>query len=97
MSNNQLLENVKFLRKFLFRLLHKAKLTYLIMIFVISLGISGWSIESSALRIPIIGFHDIIDAQKTADLPPRRPAFENRQVSTHTRATPGSKTNYDYL
>ncbi|HBK98328.1 MAG TPA: polysaccharide deacetylase [Microcoleaceae bacterium UBA10368] len=78
MSNNQLLENVKILRKFLFRLLHKAKLTYLILIFVISLGISGWSIEeSSALRIPIIGFHDIIDAQKTADLPPRRPAFEN--------------------
>jgi poly-beta-1,6-N-acetyl-D-glucosamine N-deacetylase len=77
MSKKQSIENLKILRSFLFRLLHKAKLTYLLLIFVISLGISGWSIQSSVLKIPIIGFHNIIDAQKTADLPPNRPNFEN--------------------
>lgn len=77
MNTKEFLKNVKILPNFLFRLLHKAKLTYLLLIVAISLGISGWSIESSALRIPIIGFHNIIDTQKTTDLPPNRPAFEN--------------------
>lgn len=77
MRNNQLLKNVKILRNFMFRLLHNSKLTYILLIFVISLGISGWSIESAAVKIPIFGFHNIIDAQKTTDLPPQRPAFEN--------------------
>jgi poly-beta-1,6-N-acetyl-D-glucosamine N-deacetylase len=77
MSKKQLIENIKIFRRFLFRLLHKAKLIYLLLIFVISLGISGWRIQSSVLRIPIIGFHNIIDVQKTADLPPNRPNFEN--------------------
>lgn len=77
MSNNQSLEKLKILQKFLFRLLHKTKLAYIFLIFVISLTISGWSVESAAVKIPIFGFHNIIDTQNTADLPPRRPAFDN--------------------
>jgi poly-beta-1,6-N-acetyl-D-glucosamine N-deacetylase len=75
MSFEQLLENIKFLENFLFRLLHKVKLIYLLVIFAISIGISGWTVESNFTRIPIIGFHNIVDTRNPADLPPRRLAF----------------------
>lgn len=76
MKSEQFIENRKFGRKFLFRLLHKAKFIYLLLVLTISLGLSGWSVEPTSVRIPIIGFHDIIDIQNPADLPPRRLAFE---------------------
>jgi peptidoglycan/xylan/chitin deacetylase (PgdA/CDA1 family) len=75
MRLDQLLENIKFLRFFLFRLLHKAKLIYLLLIFAISIGVSGWTVESNLIRIPLIGFHDIVDTQNPAQLPPKRLAF----------------------
>jgi peptidoglycan/xylan/chitin deacetylase (PgdA/CDA1 family) len=77
MKIQQFIKNRKIWLNFLFRLLHKAKFIYLLLVLTISLGISGWSVESTSVRIPIIGFHDIIDIQNPADLPPRRLAFEN--------------------
>jgi peptidoglycan/xylan/chitin deacetylase (PgdA/CDA1 family) len=75
MRFEQLLKNLKFLEVFLLRLLHKAQLIYLLVIFAISIGISGWTVESNFIRIPIIGFHDIVDNQNSAELPPKRLAF----------------------
>ncbi|WP_293304954.1 polysaccharide deacetylase family protein [Microcoleus sp. PH2017_22_RUC_O_B] len=75
MRFEQLLENIKFLKIFLLRLLHKAKWIYLLLIFAIAIGISGWTVESNFIRIPIIGFHDIVDTQNPAELPPQRLAF----------------------
>jgi poly-beta-1,6-N-acetyl-D-glucosamine N-deacetylase len=75
MRFEQLLENIKFLETFILRLLHKAQLIYLLVIFAISINISGWTVESNFIRIPIIGFHDIVDTQKSAELPPKRLAF----------------------
>ncbi len=77
MKIEQFLENKKIRLNFLIRLLHKAKHIYLLLIFLLSLGLSGWSVEASSVRIPILGFHDIIDIQNPADLPPRRPSFKN--------------------
>jgi poly-beta-1,6-N-acetyl-D-glucosamine N-deacetylase len=77
MKIEQFMENRKIGRNFLFRLLHKAKFIYLLLVLIISVGLSGWSVESRSVRIPIIGFHDIVDIQNPADLPPRRLAFEN--------------------
>ena len=73
--SEQLLKNVKNLRNFLFRLIHKAKPLYLLLIFAICIGISGWTVESNFIRIPIIGFHDIVDTRNPAEMPPRRLAF----------------------
>lgn len=70
-----MLEKIKFVKSFIFRLPHKVKLIYLLMIFAISIGISGWTVESNFIRIPIIGFHDIVDTQNPAELPPKRLAF----------------------
>jgi peptidoglycan/xylan/chitin deacetylase (PgdA/CDA1 family) len=70
------METGKLLQKFLFRLLRRAKSIYLLLVLIIALGLSGWTVESTSVRIPIIGFHDIIDIQNPADLPPRRLAFE---------------------
>lgn len=75
MKNKQLLENGQNQLNFLFRVLHKTKIIYLILIFLISIGISGWTVESYFVRIPILGFHDIIDIQKPAELPPQRHTF----------------------
>ena len=75
MKNEQLLENQKNPLNFLFRLLHKTKIIYLLLIFLISIGISGWTVESYFVRIPILGFHDIVDIQNPAESPPRRPTF----------------------
>lgn len=75
MRLDQLLENINFFRSFLFRLLHKAKLIYLLLIFAISIGVSGWTVESNLIRIPLIGFHDIVDTRNPAQLPPKRLAF----------------------
>ncbi|MGL5064188.1 MAG: polysaccharide deacetylase family protein, partial [Microcoleus sp.] len=77
MKIQNFLKNAKIAQTFLFRLLHKAKFIYLLPLLIISLGLSGWTVEPTAVRIPIIGFHDIIDVQNPADLPPRRLAFEN--------------------
>jgi len=76
MRSEQLSKNVKILGDFLSRLLHKAKPIYLFLILAISIGISGFTaVESNFVRIPIIGFHDIVDTRNPADLPPRRLAF----------------------
>jgi poly-beta-1,6-N-acetyl-D-glucosamine N-deacetylase len=75
MKNQQLLKNRKISLNFLFRLLHKTKIIYLLLIFLISVGISGWTVESYFVRIPIFGFHDIVDIQNSAELPPRRQTF----------------------
>ncbi|HLO48599.1 MAG TPA: polysaccharide deacetylase family protein [Kamptonema sp.] len=60
-----------------FHLIRKAKLLYVLAIFLISLAISGWSVGTDNVRIPILGFHDIIDTQNPAELPPQRLAFTN--------------------
>ena len=75
MTSEQLLKNGKMLRDFLSRLLHKAKPIYLFLILAISIGISGWTVESNFVRIPIIGFHDIVDTRNSAEMPPKRLAF----------------------
>ncbi len=75
MNKEQLLKQRKIPLNFLFRLLHKTKIIYLVLIFLISIGISGWTVESYFVRIPILGFHDIVDIQNPAELPPRRNAF----------------------
>ena len=75
MRSKQLLENIKILRNLLFRLLHKTKLIYLLLIFAISISISGSTLESYLIKIPIIGFHDIVDTRNPAEMPPRRLAF----------------------
>ena len=75
MKFEQLLKNVKILRNFMFRLLHKAKPLYLFLIFGICIGISGWTVESNFIKIPLIGFHDIVDTRNPAQLPPKRLAF----------------------
>jgi poly-beta-1,6-N-acetyl-D-glucosamine N-deacetylase len=75
MTIQQLLKNAKILPDFISRLLHKAKPIYLFLILAISIGISGWTVESNFVRIPIIGFHDIVDTRNWAELPPKRLAF----------------------
>ncbi|XZO03722.1 MAG: polysaccharide deacetylase family protein [Microcoleus sp.] len=75
MNKEQLLKQGKIPLNFIFRLLHKTKIIYLVLIFLISIGISGWTVESYFVRIPILGFHDIVDIQNPAELPPRRNAF----------------------
>lgn len=75
MRIEHLLKKVKILRHFLSWLLHKTKPIYLLLIFAISIGISGWTVESNFTRIPIIGFHDIVDTRDPAELPPKRLAF----------------------
>ncbi len=75
MNKEQLLKQGKIPLNFLFRLLHKTQIIYLVLIFLISIGISGWTVESYFVRIPILGFHDIVDIQNPAELPPRRNAF----------------------
>ncbi|WP_332990651.1 polysaccharide deacetylase family protein [Microcoleus sp. A006_D1] len=75
MKSEHLLKKANILRDFLSRLLHKAKPIYLLLIFAISIGISGSTLESNFIRIPIIGFHDIVDTRNPAEMPPRRLAF----------------------
>lgn len=73
--SEHLLKKANILRDFLSRLLHKAKPIYLFLILAISIAISGWTVESNFIRIPIIGFHDIVDTQNRAEQPPKRLAF----------------------
>ncbi|MEK0182532.1 MAG: polysaccharide deacetylase family protein [Oscillatoriales cyanobacterium] len=75
MNKEQLLKQGKIPLNFIFRLLHKTKIIYLVLIFLISIGISGWTVESYFVRIPILGFHDIVNIQNSAELPPHRNAF----------------------
>jgi peptidoglycan/xylan/chitin deacetylase (PgdA/CDA1 family) len=51
------------------------KLCYLLALFLISLGLTGGTVKSSPLTIPIFGFHDIIDIQDKTEIPPQRPAY----------------------
>ncbi|MEG3878022.1 polysaccharide deacetylase family protein [Microcoleus sp. herbarium7] len=75
MRSEKLLKNRKTLQYILSRLLHKAKPIYLLLIFAISIGISGSTVESYFVRIPIIGFHDIVNTRNPAEMPPQRLAF----------------------
>ncbi|OCR02067.1 polysaccharide deacetylase [Oscillatoriales cyanobacterium USR001] len=58
-------------------LIPRAKILYILLIFLISLTISGWSVGTDTVRIPILGFHNIIDAQNPAENPPHRLGFTN--------------------
>lgn len=51
------------------------KVCYLLAIFFISLGLTAGTLKSDAVKIPVFGFHDIIDLQNQAEIPPQRPAF----------------------
>lgn len=75
MNKEQLLKLGKIPLNILFRVLQKTKTIYLVLIFLISIGLSGWTVESYFVRIPILGFHDIVDLQNPAELPPHRNAF----------------------
>jgi peptidoglycan/xylan/chitin deacetylase (PgdA/CDA1 family) len=59
---------IKFIRSWV------GKLVYLLLIFVVSLSLTTTAIavKSPTVKIPIFGFHDIIDLQDKADLPPYR-------------------------
>ncbi len=62
-----------FLIKFLQR--WAGKFVYLSLIFLVSLGLTAATVKSPkslTVQIPIFGFHDIIDLQDKADLPPYR-------------------------
>ncbi|MDJ0516095.1 MAG: polysaccharide deacetylase family protein [Trichodesmium sp. MO_231.B1] len=48
------------------------KLVYLSLIFIVTLGLTAATVKSPSVKIPIFGFHDIIDLQNKADLPPYR-------------------------
>lgn len=60
-----------------FRLVRPTKLLYILLIFLLSLTISGWRIEPATVKVPIFGFHDIIDLENPAEVPPLRPGFTN--------------------
>jgi peptidoglycan/xylan/chitin deacetylase (PgdA/CDA1 family) len=60
-----------------FYLIRRAKVLYILLIFLVSLTISGWSVGTDTVKIPILGFHDIIDAQNPSENPPHRLAFTN--------------------
>ena len=63
-----------FLIKFLPRWV--SKLVYFSLIFVVSLGLTAATVKSPSVKIPIFGFHDIIDLQNKANLPPYRPLLD---------------------
>lgn len=50
-----------------------SQLVYLSLIFIVSIGLTAGTVKSPIVKIPIFGFHDIIDLQNKADLPPYRP------------------------
>ena len=60
-----------------FYVTYRAKMLYILLIFLLSLTLSGWTLGTESVRIPILGFHDIIDTQNPAENPPNRPAFTN--------------------
>ncbi|NEN91425.1 MAG: hypothetical protein F6K48_21975 [Okeania sp. SIO3H1] len=43
---------------------------------MLSLGLTAAAIKSPTVKIPIFGFHDIIDLQNKADLPPYRRLYD---------------------
>ncbi len=49
-----------------------SQLIYISLIFMVSLGLTAGTVKSPTVKIPIFGFHDIIDLQNKADLPPYR-------------------------
>ncbi|MGB3511700.1 MAG: polysaccharide deacetylase family protein [Microcoleaceae cyanobacterium] len=52
-----------------------SKFVYFSLIFIVSLGLTAATVKypkSQTIQIPIFGFHDIIDLQNKADLPPYR-------------------------
>ncbi len=60
-----------------FYVIYRAKILYILLIFLLSLTLSGWSLGTESVRIPILGFHDIIDTQNPTENPPYRLAFTN--------------------
>jgi peptidoglycan/xylan/chitin deacetylase (PgdA/CDA1 family) len=74
---NKRLGGRKIVGAFQFYLFRRAKLLYVLLIFLIGLTISGWSVKTDTVIIPILGFHDIIDTQNPTELPPHRLAFKN--------------------
>ncbi|MDY6805460.1 MAG: polysaccharide deacetylase family protein [Cyanobacteriota bacterium] len=52
-----------------------SKLCYLLGIFLLSLGLTAGTVKSNTVTVPIFGFHDIIDIQNKAEIPPQRPAY----------------------
>lgn len=79
----QWLGSVKMLTAFPFRLFRRRKWLSVLLIFLLGLTLSGWTVESNAVRIPILGFHDIIDAQNPAERPPHRLTFETDYTKQH--------------
>ncbi|MGL5082970.1 MAG: polysaccharide deacetylase family protein [Microcoleaceae cyanobacterium] len=48
-----------------------------LLLFAMSLTLTGASQDADTVRVPIFGFHDIIDLDDPQELPPNRPGFES--------------------
>ncbi|NEP40559.1 MAG: polysaccharide deacetylase family protein [Okeania sp. SIO2H7] len=51
------------------------KIGYFLGLFLISLGLTAGTVKSPSVYIPVFGFHDIIDLQDKAEIPPQRPSY----------------------
>lgn len=59
-----------------FRILQR-KFVSLFLIFILSLTLVGATKRPPAIKVPIFGFHDIVDAVNPDENPPNRPQFDN--------------------
>jgi peptidoglycan/xylan/chitin deacetylase (PgdA/CDA1 family) len=55
------------------------------LIFLATFALSGWTSEATSFKIPIFGFHDIIDSENISEIPPERkplPSDYNKEKLT---------------
>lgn len=53
----------------------KIRVGIFLVLLITSFALSGWTGGTQGVRIPILGFHDIIDTNNSQDLPPQRLSF----------------------
>ena len=53
------------------------KFVSLFLIFILSVTLVGATKRPPAIKVPIFGFHDIVDATNPDENPPKRPKFDN--------------------
>lgn len=56
--------------------IRRGKVLSLILIFCLSVALSGWTLNTRTVQIPIFGFHDIVNPENPEDLPPQRPRLD---------------------
>lgn len=52
--------------------IRRARVLSLILIFCLSLTLSGGTLKTQTVQIPVFGFHDIINPESPTDIPPQR-------------------------